>query len=143
MPNKSLKAGALVFVDDLPSGDGVNVKNVLTLTAKQLDNLAGIHQITTLGRVGWLRLANLVGVGTAGAYVSSEGHNKGDKYVDQNGEEKTYATTGFRNNVDSIVLDKDTTKALKQANINDIIEAWGMSDLLPTATPEPVVETDK
>ena len=121
---KSVKAGALVFSEDLPNGAGVTVKNVLNLSGKQIDMLAGMHGVTCKGRKGWNQFAKLIGVKRSIAEVTSEPHLKGEKYVDQDGVEQVFGADSTRNTVDCIKLHKDVVTRFDELNIKDILGDW-------------------
>lgn len=120
---KGTRAGALVFAENLPASEGQTPTNVLQLSGKQLDNLASMHGIRSTGRKGWNQLAILIGVGKSAAFVSSEPHKKGDKYVDRDGVEQEYTQDSTSNNVDSVILPEKVTNALVENTIREII-SW-------------------
>lgn len=144
--SKSVKVGALIFVNDLPCGPDVQVKNVITLTAKQLDSLASDHGIYETGKGGWMKLQRVIGVGgKAGAFVTSEPHGKGEKYVDQDGKEQSYKHDSVKNTVDSIILSDKVETMLLESVIASIVNYKAdttLDDLLGDESPSviPVVE---
>jgi hypothetical protein len=114
-------AGALVLMNV----DGGIDANALRLTAKQLDNLAGISGIRTAGQVGWNQLAALVGVAKSAAVVSIEPVKKGEKYIGSDGKEHIHEKKDWdRISVDSIMLDDAVSREFKKAVIQDVIDAW-------------------
>ena len=126
---KSIKAGALIFSEDLPNGDGVTVKNVLNLSGKQIDMLAGMHGVTVKGRKGWNQFAKLIGVNRSSAIVSSEPHVKGETYVDQDGVEQVFGADSTRNTVDSVSLHSSVVAKFDEINIREILGSWEDADI--------------
>jgi len=126
---KSLKDGALIFSEDLPNGDGVTVKNVLNLSGKQIDMLAGMHGITVKGRKGWNQFAKLIGVNRSSAIVSSEPHVKGEPYVDTDGVEQKFAENSTRNTVDSVSLHSSVVAKFDDITIREILGSWEEVDV--------------
>ena len=125
---KSIKAGALIFSEDLPNGENVLVKNVLNLTGKQIDMLAGMHGVTVKGRKGWNQFAKLIGVNRSGAIVSSEPHLKGEKYLDKDSVEHVFNENSTRNTVDSVSLHSSVVSKFDEINIREILGSWEDAD---------------
>lgn len=121
---KSVKAGALVFSEDLPNGEGVTVKNVLTLSGKQIDMLGAMHGVTAKGRKGWNQFAKLIGVNRSAAIVSSEPHLKGEKYLDTDSVEQIFKENSTRNTVDSVSLHSSVVAKFDEINIREILGSW-------------------
>lgn len=121
---KSIKAGALIFTEDLPNGAGVTVKNVLTLTGKQIDMLSAMYGVTTKGRKGWNQFAKLIGVNRSRAIVSSEPHLKGESYIDVDGVEQLFKENSTRNTIDSVTLNSSVLAKFDEINIREILGSW-------------------
>lgn len=124
---KSLRAGALILLENLPKSEGQKDANAMELSAKQLDNLAGMHGIRATGRKGWLQLSTLVGVGKSACAVSFEEHKAGDTYVDATGAEQKYTKTSTQSTLDSVILSDRITNKMVDATIDAIIN-WEEED---------------
>lgn len=120
-----LVAGDLIFYVDLPHGDGVNVKNVISLTKKQLLYLCRVNQINiTNPDKAISMLAGEIGSNRSHAVVSSTFKKKGDKYIGLDGVEKMYEHDWVDNRVDSLVLPEKFRAALDARIIDEIIGSW-------------------
>jgi len=136
---KSLRAGALVLLENLPASSGQKESNAMELSGKQLDNLASMHGIRATGRKGWMQLATLVGVGKSACAVSCEEHKAGDTYVDSTGVEQKYTKTSTNSTLDSIILPDRVTSKMIDRTIDAIInweEEDSVSKLLKGETAE-------
>lgn len=109
--SKSTVVFHVVFEKDLPSGPDVKVKNVISLTEKQVRYVATICRVpanlplnTTIQM-----LSGIIGNGRTIALVSSEEHKKGAEYVDAAGVKQTYDKDSFANKIDSLKLAKSLT----------------------------------
>jgi hypothetical protein len=124
---KGLRAGALILMENLPKSEGQAESHVITLSGKQLDNLAGMHGIRAIGRKGWLQLSTLVGVGKSACVVSYQEHKAGEKYIDASGAEVPYTKTSTQSTLDSIILSDRITNKMVDATIDQIIN-WEEED---------------
>lgn len=124
---KSLRAGALILLENLPASNGQKASNAMELSGKQLDNLASMHGIRATGRKGWLQLATLVQVGKSACAVSFEEHTAGDTYVDTTGVEQKYTKTSTNSTLDSIILPDKVTAKMVDKTIDAIIN-WEEED---------------
>lgn len=103
----------IVFKKDLPTAEDsdVVVKNILSLTEKQVNYLANILglQGATLD-ITCAQVAKAIGISRSYGIVSSEYHEKGEKYVDPVDKvEKTYTKSWFNNKLDSVKLPESLT----------------------------------
>jgi hypothetical protein len=124
---KSLRAGALILLENLPASNGQKASNAMELSGKQLDNLAGMHGIRATGRKGWLQFSTLVGVGKSACAVSFEEHQAGDTYVDATGAEQKYTKTSTQSTLDSVILPDRIVNKIVDATIDAIIN-WEEED---------------
>jgi len=140
---KGTRAGALVLMDILPHSEGQAENNAIELSGKQLNNLASMHGIRSVGREAWNDLAIYLGVGKSVASLSCTEHQKGDKYVDGEGVEQEYTKTSTNCNVDSVILPDSVTKTLVDKTIEKNIN-WkdqnSLIDELLKGKSEPVLE---
>jgi hypothetical protein len=131
---KGKRAGALVLMENLPKSDGQDSSNVITLSPKQLNNLASMHGIRSTDRESWNDLAIYIGVGKSVAVVSSEEHKKGDTYVDGDGAEQKYTKTSTNAGVDSIILPDKVTNTLVEKTIEKNINWKDQDDIIARLT---------
>jgi hypothetical protein len=128
---KSVKVGALILLAPLPrSGEQTVDQYSMNLSAKQLDKIASVHGIRETGEPGWRQLQNFVNSGTEGdrasVVVVAESHEKGDTYINIDGEEDTYDMSVTQSQVSSITLPKlvlrmklkDTIKSVRNFKPN-------------------------
>lgn len=128
--SKRLVYCSMVFRDDLPALQDARVKNVINLSKKQVLHLARLSHIDTKNEIGAMnKLSILVGSNESQAVVSSTFKKKGDKYVDSNDTEQVYTKDWYDNRIDSLMLHRDTEKALKARVIEDIYGSWEKSDI--------------
>jgi hypothetical protein len=139
---KSLRAGALILLENLPASNGQKESNAMELSGKQLDNLASMHGIRAIGRKGWLQLATLVGVGKSACAVSFEEHKAGDPYVDSTGAEQKYTKTSTNSTLDSIILSDKITSKMVDRTIDAIIN-WEEEDSVSKLLKGDAVEEEK
>lgn len=128
----------VVFMNDLPNTDDVKVKNVISLTEKQVNYLATTQRLP-VGNLS--QTINLLGssIGNSRSYavVSSEFHKKGDKYVDSDGVEKLYEKDWYNNRIDSLKLPESLTKIVDEKLASIMIGNWeSVMTIDPSGVPE-------
>jgi hypothetical protein len=116
--------GALILADEV--GGTTAVK----LSAKQLNNLAGIANVNRPGREGWLVLKGLIGVDRSTANVTIESYKEGDEYAKADGTVGKHTKTGENVSVDTIVIHPFVQKKMDDAIVKVAI-GWN-TYTLPT-----------
>lgn len=127
---KGTRAGALVLMDTLPKSEGQSDNNAIELSGKQLNNLASMHGIRSIGREAWNDLSIYIGVGKSVAVLSCEEHKADDKYIDKDGVEQSYTKTSTFCNVDSVVLPDRVSTALIEKTIEKNINWKDQDDVI-------------
>lgn len=115
----------LVFMNDLPNVDDVKVKNVISLTEKQVEYLATTLRLKGANLAQTInQLASAIGNSRSHAIITSEFHKKGDKYVDGDGVEATYTKDWYNNRADSLKLPDSLTKMVDERIANIMLGNW-------------------
>jgi hypothetical protein len=114
---KSLKVGALIFMENLPKSAGQTENNVIEFTAKQLDNLCAVCRVRGTGEDAWYTLSELIGTMESVASVTALSHNKGEKYIAEGGVEALYSMDSTSCQVDSVVLPEEVRTKMRESAI--------------------------
>lgn len=114
---KTLRHGALVFMSEVGGTKAVN------LSAKQLDNLAGLAGINRTGKEGWLAFKNLVGLGRSRAMVTVEEYKEGDEFILADKTSGKHTVDGTSVTVDAVILADGVVKEMDTKTI-DIVNEW-------------------
>jgi hypothetical protein len=130
---KSLRVGAIVLDTVVELSKGQKPLVALELTAKQLNNLIGMHALPVGGRSEWLDFARLVQVSKSSCSVTLEEHAKDDTYYDQDGVEQKYTETSTASTCNSIKLPNSVANKLVEKTINKMVAFNGDDDDLRDA----------
>lgn len=114
---KTVRHGALVFQTEVSGTNAVN------LSAKQLDNLAGLAGVNRTGKEGWLAFKSLVGLGRSRAQVTVEEYKEGDEFLNADKTVGKHTKDGVSISVDAIMLADATVKAMDEKTI-EVVNDW-------------------
>lgn len=141
---KSLRHGALILLERLPDESGeLTGTKVIQLSAKQLNNLAGISHIKGVGKERWDDFAKLMQVGKSLANITINHYKKGDVYIDADLKENKHTQDGSNPSVNSIILPNSVVDAFVQSTIRKQLNYDVAVDALKDAfeVSEPVLDT--
>lgn len=118
---KVVRCGALTLQTEV---DGTKA---LKLSAKQLDNLAGLAGINYSGKAGWLAFKSLIGLCRSRAMITVEEYKTGDEYSMKGADGKPvigkHTVDGRNITVDAIMLADGVVKDMDAKTI-DIVNSW-------------------
>lgn len=114
---KTVRDGAVVFQTE------VNGTNAVNLSAKQLNNLAGLAGVNKTGKEGWLAFKGLVGLGRSRAQVTVEEYKEGDEFLNADKTVGKHTKDGVSITVDAIMLAESTVKSM-DAKLIETINDW-------------------
>lgn len=120
---KTYREGALILMNE------VGGTTAIELSAKQLDNLAGIANVNVAGKEGWFLFKGLIGVGRAKAVLALETYKAGDEYVGANNVVGKHEFDGTNVSVEVIQL-ADTIQNKLDDAITHAVVNW-KSMLIP------------
>jgi hypothetical protein len=95
---KTVREGALVFMTEVGGTKSVN------LSAKQLDNLAGLAGVNCKGKAGWLSFKSDVGLNRSKALVTIEEYKEGDEFINADKTVGKHTKDGVSVTVDAVIL---------------------------------------